>query len=373
MSVSNLINTIWVFNSNPNFNIAEGGHIDILLNFSSNGNTYTHLIVDDDNRDLTDAYDGIGYSNETPAGGNIPPVYRGTATNPSLNNTWVSQAYRIIKITGGTDVTNSSLISWLEANATQVNVTDLTDTKWVINESPIVDEDVLYSINFISNNSSWNSFEFSTGNDPIIKYDFQTSVYNGDIDTWLNEAYRLISITGGSDVSNPDLLVWLNNNATLQPNVKTFDLSTLQLSAGTHEVKVKARATGYRDSNFSNSVSYVVSSSHTVTLTISNESNTNNKEYFRVYDGQDTTGTLLLDSGSRVATPTPNTLSCSSGYITLAICGYGGDPSTGNITTSGGISPASASIYSSGNDPDLITFEVTGDGTIAITNIDWED
>lgn len=37
---------------------------------------------------------------------------------------------------------------------------------------------------------------------------------------------------------------------------KTFDLSTLQLSAGTHTVQVRARAQNYRDSNFSNSVSY---------------------------------------------------------------------------------------------------------------------
>lgn len=41
---------------------------------------------------------------------------------------------------------------------------------------------------------------------------------------------------------------------------KTFDLSTLQLSAGTHTIQVKARATGFKDSNFSNSVSYIVAS-----------------------------------------------------------------------------------------------------------------
>lgn len=39
----------------------------------------------------------------------------------SSDNGWIS-AYpdRLIRITGGTDVTNSSLISWLESNATQV-------------------------------------------------------------------------------------------------------------------------------------------------------------------------------------------------------------------------------------------------------------
>lgn len=39
---------------------------------------------------------------------------------------------------------------------------------------------------------------------------------------------------------------------------KTFDLSTLNLSAGTHSITVKARASGYADSPASNSVSYVV-------------------------------------------------------------------------------------------------------------------
>jgi hypothetical protein len=39
---------------------------------------------------------------------------------------------------------------------------------------------------------------------------------------------------------------------------KTFDLSTLNLSAGTHEITVKARASGFADSPASNAVSYVV-------------------------------------------------------------------------------------------------------------------
>ena len=39
---------------------------------------------------------------------------------------------------------------------------------------------------------------------------------------------------------------------------KTFDLSTLNLSAGTHTITVKARASGYADSPASNAVSYVV-------------------------------------------------------------------------------------------------------------------
>lgn len=38
----------------------------------------------------------------------------------------------------------------------------------------------------------------------------------------------------------------------------TFDLSTLNLSAGTHEITVKARASGYKDSEESKAVNYVV-------------------------------------------------------------------------------------------------------------------
>jgi hypothetical protein len=47
---------------------------------------------------------------------------------------------------------------------------------------------------------------------------------------------------------------------------KTFDLSTLNLSAGTHEITVKARANGYADSVASNAVSYVVAGEETYTL-----------------------------------------------------------------------------------------------------------
>ena len=47
----------------------------------------------------------------------------------------------------------------------------------------------------------------------------------------------------------------------------TLDLSTLSdIADGTHTVKVKAKADGYRDSEFSNEVSYTKSSKSTVTL-----------------------------------------------------------------------------------------------------------
>ena len=47
-----------------------------------------------------------------------------------------------------------------------------------------------------------------------------------------------------------------------------FDLSTLSdITEGTHTVKVKAKATGYNDSEFSNEVSYTKSSGYSGTVT----------------------------------------------------------------------------------------------------------
>lgn len=53
---------------------------------------------------------------------------------------------------------------------------------------------------------------------------------------------------------------WLNANATQQASGVPFDLSTLNLPAGTHRITVKARADGYADSAESEAVEYVVES-----------------------------------------------------------------------------------------------------------------
>lgn len=46
----------------------------------------------------------------------------------------------------------------------------------------------------------------------------------------------------------------------------TIDLSTLDLTDGTHTVKVKAKTDGYRDSEFSNEVSYTKTSVYSGTI-----------------------------------------------------------------------------------------------------------
>ena len=69
-----------------------------------------------------------------------------------------------------------------------------------------------------------------------------------------------VTITGGADATNPKLIAWLSEYGELQTPSKsiTFDISTLGLSAGEHNITVVAQANGYEDSAPSNAVSYTV-------------------------------------------------------------------------------------------------------------------
>ena len=248
MSVSNLTNTIWVMNNTLSSG-PQVGAISFSVDFTSNETNYTEITL-------------------PRSGADSDLIYDNTTIYNFARRTWSSQSYRIIKITGGTDVTNANLISWLEANATQVQVDDLTDTKWVLNSSLNVSTQNSFTINFTSNSENYDTFVYGSNTlNYVINSNPGTVYYEG---TWSSQSYRIILILNGSDVSNPDLIVWLTNNATYQvptPTI-TYDLTQLQLSAGTHTIQVKARATGYRDSNFSNSVSYVVASGYQVTVNI---------------------------------------------------------------------------------------------------------
>ena len=463
MSVSNLTNTIWVFKSSVDLNVISGGgngSVHHSITFISNNITYSELSIYK-STSATYTYN-LYYDNTSVLHANWSP------TDP-----WTNSTFRIIKITGGTDATNSSLIQWLEANATQVQVTDLTNTKWVLNvDTSVSGSSFTANLNFTSNSQNFTSF---TGNYDIYGYHLKfDNTYVFERHIWANTNYRIISITGGTDVTNPDVIVyltkylgvaifvedltnttwvfkedlvwgdaqyainftsnnlsfkgikyqvysadidrlfyinaddselkvseydadiagwwtWIDNayktieisngtdvtnlfliadltkNATLQPSVsvKTFDLSTLQLSAGTHTVQVRARAQNYRDSNFSNSVSYSVApTSHSVAVSVLDESGTYRKRHFSIYDGQDNTGTLLYDSGVSENT-NPGTVVCQSGYLYFYL--YSTDVIDGSGHTTGNITPSTFTINENGGK----LFTVSGDGTIVFDYLDW--
>ena len=97
MSVSDLTNTTWVFNESQTWTT----DLNYDINFTSNNTQYTKLYVYYD--DALDYYyynSSVGYYN----------VY---------HYSWINQEYRTIHITGGTAVTNTTLINWLQAHATQ--------------------------------------------------------------------------------------------------------------------------------------------------------------------------------------------------------------------------------------------------------------
>lgn len=106
-------------------------------------------------------------------------------------------------------------------------VSDLTGTKWVLNNWDINlgSSNVSYNINFTSNSTYYELlrvFDSNYDDDPPncigygdegIVYKGTWIVYNG---AWYDQAYRIISITGGTDATNADLITWLEANAVQQ-------------------------------------------------------------------------------------------------------------------------------------------------------------
>ena len=74
---------------------------------------------------------------------------------------------------------------------------------------------------------------------------------------WQPNISKKIFIIGGDDVQSNTLATYLAENAA-EVQYTPFDLSSLQLGAGAHTIKVKAKASGYQDSEFSNSITYPI-------------------------------------------------------------------------------------------------------------------
>ena len=117
-------------------------------------------------------------------------------------------------------------------------ITDLTNTKWLLNETlePMseYDESIFgwtasYNINFTANDTEFKRFEgeqcenILEGNivDELRYYYTNPHPYVHEVyywfndSSWLDEVWRTITITGGDDATNPDLIAWLEANAKL--------------------------------------------------------------------------------------------------------------------------------------------------------------
>ena len=246
MPISDLSGTKWILNSSwttmPNGLSAtedNGANDGYSINYTTNGSSASSISFYD-----TDYPDLLTYGT------------LGTAVSRGWS--WTSQAYRIIEITGGTDATNATLISWLEANATQVEVTDLAGTNWtfhpkglktgVFGTSSTTRQYV--NISFSATASTYEftnqtaiyltSYEFTQSGYPVVGnaislapgdlnaqayYWKQQDAFSDDQYTWvkvrdngtivnLGDENVTISFTSGTDCTNPDLIVWFSQNAT---------------------------------------------------------------------------------------------------------------------------------------------------------------
>ena len=126
-----------------------------------------------------------------------------------------------------------------------------------------------YPVTFTSNGSTFakfavegsNFYYLNASNNGVNAYLFGINFWNS------GEAYRDIDFGSTPQTISDTLYNYLVANATKEETQTTFDLSTLpDISGGTHTVKVKAKANGYSDSEFSQEIEYTKVQGFTLTL-----------------------------------------------------------------------------------------------------------
>lgn len=214
--LTDLTGTKWVINDGLDPSSFVSKYNGWQINFKSNGNDYTAFGLQYDDGDIVST--GIIY---------YPPSLNWVAHQEDSSPYFVrfsNKAYRTIEIIDGTDATNATLIKWLSKNAIQIPVADLTGTTWVFNDSlnfPL--DDVDYSIDFKSNNTDFNLLSL-TERDVTGEGGYAWLLFYGNsddylrvyLDEWEDVNYKTIEITGGTDATNSDLILWLQNNAVQQ-------------------------------------------------------------------------------------------------------------------------------------------------------------
>jgi len=189
-------NTHWVFNDTITF--AEGSYdVNFIDGF---GNS---------NMGITIGQSEIYYT----SGNSTLTVY-----SVSWNYRQTGYGYKYITLTGGDDIEDANFLTWLTANATQYTpVADLTNTTWDLNSSLSGFITLIsysgtyrgdYSVNFTAGGNTYSALTwYDTGE---LWYG-STVAYNG---TWSTN--NTITITGGTDVTNAELINWLYGNGVKQ-------------------------------------------------------------------------------------------------------------------------------------------------------------
>lgn len=233
-------------------------------------------------------------------------------------------------------------------------VTDLTNTKWLFNndvtlsEFGVVNNNTTFDLTFINDGVTYYGFEVrnkAEQDNGIRYYDgdhawWRYNVTNG----WADSSYKTIEITGGTDATNADLIAGITANATqiVEPSSDVIETTisvgtSLLADASVGTTKLLKAYIGNHlifervGSNFqtaddkllltSNGDIFNVqeASGYSVSVHVT-ETDLNDKNYLRIYDGQDTSGTLLHESTTSVSGQTLN-LICTSGYLYISASG----------------------------------------------------
>ena len=117
-----------------------------------------------------------------------------------------------------------------------------------------------YPVTFTSNGGTFakfavegsNFYYLTASNNGVNAYLFGINFWNS------GEAYRDIDFGSTPQTISDTLYNYLVANAAKEETQTTFDLSALNLAAGTYSITVKAEAEGYTTSDASNSVNYTV-------------------------------------------------------------------------------------------------------------------
>lgn len=125
-----------------------------------------------------------------------------------------------------------------------------------------------YLVTFTSNGSTFakfavegsNFYYLNASNNGVNAYLFGINFWNS------GEAYRDIDFGSTPQTISDTLYNYLVANAAKEETQTTFDLSTLNLPAGSHTITVKAKGDGYRDSDASNAVTYTSSAFKQINL-----------------------------------------------------------------------------------------------------------
>lgn len=173
------------------------------------------------------------------------------------------------------------------------------------------------------------------------------SVYEPDYGDYMSHTDTSVSCSSPGAVQGT-----ITITTKLAPAKQTIDVSTLSgwdsLASGNHQITVKTKASGYKDSAASNAVTVSkAGASYNVTVTGSG-----NNKGFKIYDGTSTSSTLL---GS-VSSQNSLTVTCTSGFLYI---GWGGQWYQDDAVVTGGVSVSST-------EGDFVLFKVTGDGTITV-------